>query len=65
MKVKCLCTDRDFYKVSVGSGRMYEFVNKECEVTDKEDIEYFSDHNGYEIQEEIKKKKVKGEEDGL
>ena len=64
MKVICKCTDRDFYKVSTASGNFYEFINKECEVTDRVDIEYFSNHEGYEV-EEVKKKVKKVEEDGI
>lgn len=61
MKVICKNTNRDFYKVSVNSGRFYEFVNKECEVTDIDDLAFFKNHSGYEVSEE-KVKKKKGDE---
>ena len=50
MKVICSNTKRDYYKVSTAKGNFYEFINKECEVTDKDDLAYFSNHKGYKVE---------------
>lgn len=55
MKVTNIKTTRDFYKVSTNTGKFYEFIKKECDVEDKDDIEFFSNHPDYVI--EIKGKK--------
>jgi len=58
MRIICN-TDKAFYKVSTNFGRFYEFVNKECDVTNKQDIEYFLSLANY------KGGKKKGELNGI
>lgn len=49
MKVICK-NPRTLYKVSVNSGRFYEFIDGVCEVENKEDLEFFKSHKDYEVE---------------
>lgn len=56
MKVKYLGIEK-FFKTSTNSGLFYEFIDNECEVENKQDIEDFSNNPMYEIVEKKKSKK--------
>ena len=59
VKVKYLGTEK-FWKTSTNSGIFYEFIDNECEVENKQDIDDLSNNPMYEV---VEKKKKKGSED--
>ena len=54
VKVKYLGQET-WFKTSTNTGIFYEFIDNVCEVENKEDIDFFANHNQYDLEKKGKK----------